>query len=183
MWAASSARCRRRSGARSGRATAAARSRAATSTRYVDAHHIHHWADGGDTSLDNLTLLCTHHHTLLHEGGFSIHRDSGGGIYFRRPDGRVIPRSGYRADDMLDDVAVALPGDNPSAEARVAAIVNGFELDDEPSAEGWAAPAAQGGNPSAEGWTTAQGRDPSAEVREPRGEYHARVAEPRALAH
>ena len=38
-------------------------------TRYVDAHHIHHWADGGDTSLENLTLLCTHHHTLLHEGG------------------------------------------------------------------------------------------------------------------
>jgi hypothetical protein len=30
---------------------------------------------------------------------------------------------------------VALPGTNPSAEARVAAIVHGFELDDEPSAE------------------------------------------------
>ncbi len=42
-------------------------------TRYVDAHHIEHWANGGDTSLDNLTLLCTHHHTLLHEGGFTIH--------------------------------------------------------------------------------------------------------------
>ncbi len=51
--------------------------------RYVDAHHIHHWAEGGDTSLENLTLLCTHHHTLLHEGGFTIHRDSNGGIYYR----------------------------------------------------------------------------------------------------
>ncbi len=49
-------------------------------TRYVDAHHIHHWAEGGDTSLENLTLLCTHHHTLLHEGGFTIHRRLG-----RRP--------------------------------------------------------------------------------------------------
>ena len=39
---------------------------------------------------------------------------------------------------MLDDVAVALPGANPSAEARVAAIVHGFEIDDEPSAQGWA---------------------------------------------
>ena len=95
----------------------------------------------------------------------------------------MIPRSGYRAEDMLDDVAVALPGENPSTEARMAAIVHGFELDDEPSAEGWAAPAAQGRNPSAEGWTAsaAQGRDPSAEVREPRAEYCARVAEPRAL--
>ncbi len=116
-------------------------------TRYVDAHHIHHWADGGDTSLANLTLLCTHHHTLLHEGGFRIHRDSGGGIYFRTPDGRVIPRCGYRAADMLDDVAVALPGKNPSAEARMAAIVHAYELEDEsctvsvqnPSAEGWSA--------------------------------------------
>ena len=100
-------------------------------TRYVDAHHIHHWINGGDTSLENLTLLCTHHHTLLHEGGFSIHRGEHGGIYFRRPDGRVIPRAGYRAEDMLDDCLVELPGENPSAEARMAGIVHGFE----PSAE------------------------------------------------
>ena len=100
-------------------------------TRYVEAHHIHHWADGGPTSLENLTLLCTHHHTLLHEGGVSIHRDSNGGIYYRRPDGRVIPRSGYRADDMLDEAEVPLPGENPSVEARMAAIVHAYELDDE----------------------------------------------------
>ncbi len=28
------------------------------------AHHLHHWADGGDTSLDNLALLCGHHHRI-----------------------------------------------------------------------------------------------------------------------
>jgi hypothetical protein len=27
-------------------------------SRYVDAHHIKHWADGGETSLDNLVTLC-----------------------------------------------------------------------------------------------------------------------------
>ncbi len=51
----------------------------------------------------------------------------------------MIPRSGYRAADMLDDVAVPLPGENPSAEVRMAAIVHGYELDDDPcrlSAEG-----------------------------------------------
>ena len=37
---------------------------------FVDAHHLRHWINGGDTSLENLTLLCTHHHRLLHEGGF-----------------------------------------------------------------------------------------------------------------
>ena len=87
---------------------------------YVDAHHIEHWADGGDTSLDNLALLCTHHHTLLHEGGFKIRRDGEGAIYFQRPDGRVIPRFGYRLDDMCDDYEV---DENPSTEVREPAPV------------------------------------------------------------
>jgi len=78
---------------------------------YVDAHHIEHWADGGATSLDNLTLLCSHHHRLLHEGGFRIGRDAEQRLYFERPDGRVIPRFGYRLADMRD-------GDEPSAEVR-----------------------------------------------------------------
>ena len=41
-------------------------------TRFVDAHHIQHWCDGGETSMDNLLLLCRQHHRLLHEGVFSI---------------------------------------------------------------------------------------------------------------
>ncbi|MFH1104721.1 MAG: DUF222 domain-containing protein [Actinomycetota bacterium] len=36
--------------------------------RYCDAHHVVHWADGGETSLTNMVLLCARHHTLLHEG-------------------------------------------------------------------------------------------------------------------
>ena len=71
--------------------------------RYIDAHHIRHWADGGETSLENLTLLCSHHHRALHEGRFAIRRDTLGAIYFQRADGRVIPKGGYRLDDMLDD--------------------------------------------------------------------------------
>ena len=31
-----------------------------------DAHHIHTWLDGGSTSLDNLVLLCSFHHHLIH---------------------------------------------------------------------------------------------------------------------
>jgi hypothetical protein len=54
-------------------------------TRYVDAHHIRHWADGGDTSLENLTLLCSHHHRALHEGRFAVRHDAHGAIYFRVP--------------------------------------------------------------------------------------------------
>jgi hypothetical protein len=89
-------------------------------TRYVDAHHIRHWANGGDTSLDNLTLLCSQHHRLLHEGGFKIRRDHDGAIYFQRADGRAIPRFGYRLDDMRDDFVTA---ENPSAEVRESAAI------------------------------------------------------------
>jgi hypothetical protein len=35
---------------------------------WADAHHIIHWADGGETALYNLVLLCRRHHTATHEG-------------------------------------------------------------------------------------------------------------------
>ena len=61
-----------------------------THDRFVDAHHIRHWANGGETSLDNLTLLCRRHHRLVHEGGFGVERIAAGALRFTRPDGRVI---------------------------------------------------------------------------------------------
>jgi hypothetical protein len=96
--------------------------------RYVDAHHVRHWADGGETTADNLTLLCSYHHRLLHEGGFRIAIDANGDRYFQRPDGRAIPRCGYRLADVLDDgveVAELCEDENTSAEAWLAAVVNG----------------------------------------------------------
>ncbi|RLA39567.1 MAG: hypothetical protein DRR42_27030, partial [Gammaproteobacteria bacterium] len=39
-----------------------------THEKWLDAHHVEHWADGGETSLDNTILLCSKHHRLLHEG-------------------------------------------------------------------------------------------------------------------
>jgi hypothetical protein len=36
------------------------------------AHHIIHWADGGPTDLDNLVLLCGHHHTVAHHHGWHV---------------------------------------------------------------------------------------------------------------
>jgi len=61
-----------------------------TNSRFVDGHHIKHWADGGETSLENLVLLCRRHHRLVHEGGYSCERTSRG-IAFRSPRGNVIP--------------------------------------------------------------------------------------------
>ena len=53
-----------------------------TNHKFVDGHHIRHWSDGGETSLDNLVLLCRHHHHLVHEGGFDCKRSKDGEIYF-----------------------------------------------------------------------------------------------------
>jgi hypothetical protein len=61
-----------------------------THDRFVNAHHIRHWANGGETSLDNLVLLCSRHHRLVHEGGFGVERIADGALRFTRPDGRVI---------------------------------------------------------------------------------------------
>ncbi|MDE2816076.1 MAG: DUF222 domain-containing protein [Chloroflexota bacterium] len=62
-------------------------------SRYVQAHHIKHWADGGETALGNLVTLCSFHHRQVHEGGYGVHVD-GGEIRFTRPDGGVIPTAG-----------------------------------------------------------------------------------------
>jgi hypothetical protein len=63
--------------------------------RYLHSHHVEHWSNGGETSLDNLMLLCTKHHTLVHEGGFRIEKDFNDRWYFQRPDGIAIPDCGY----------------------------------------------------------------------------------------
>ena len=57
--------------------------------RFVDAHHVEHWADGGETKLANLILLCRSHHAYLHEGGYSV-RAEGGRFVFREPGGGVV---------------------------------------------------------------------------------------------
>ncbi|KAA0084468.1 HNH endonuclease [Mycolicibacterium sp. P9-64] len=38
----------------------------------LHAHHIHHWEDGGPTELDNLVLVCPHHHRAHHRGVITI---------------------------------------------------------------------------------------------------------------
>ncbi len=62
-----------------------------THTRFVDGHHIVHWADNGETSLDNLVLLCRHHHHLVHEGGFACEKSGNGEVTFRDRSQRPLP--------------------------------------------------------------------------------------------
>ena len=60
-------------------------------SRHCDAHHVEHWADGGETRLQNLVLACRFHHRALHEGGFRVVLgDTDGKFRFLRPDGTPL---------------------------------------------------------------------------------------------
>jgi len=45
--------------------------------RWTSAHHLIHWINLGRTWLENLVLLCSRHHWLVHEGGWQIFRVDG----------------------------------------------------------------------------------------------------------
>jgi len=58
--------------------------------RWLHAHHLVHWADGGGTNLDNLVLLCHAHHRLIHEGGWRTSGHPARALRFHDPGGRPI---------------------------------------------------------------------------------------------
>jgi hypothetical protein len=60
--------------------------------RFTKAHHIRWWEHGGCTDLDNLLLVCTFHHKLVHEYGWGVKREADGAARWFRPGG--VP---YRA--------------------------------------------------------------------------------------
>jgi HNH endonuclease len=62
-------------------------------SRRVDLHHIVYWANGGRTDLGNLISLCPRHHTVVHDRGYLIAAQPGGGFAFYRPDGTPLPPS------------------------------------------------------------------------------------------
>ncbi|MET8366410.1 MULTISPECIES: DUF222 domain-containing protein [unclassified Micromonospora] len=66
--------------------------------RWCDGHHIRHWADGGDTSLDNAVLLCGHHHQHVHRGDWTVHLGGDGHPEFTPPawlDPEQLPRRNH----------------------------------------------------------------------------------------
>jgi hypothetical protein len=71
------------------------------SRRFVEAHHVEHWACGGETSLGNLISLCRRHHRLLHEQRYTVRFGDDGVPRFANQHGVAIenvprppPRSG-----------------------------------------------------------------------------------------
>jgi hypothetical protein len=85
-------------------------------TRFIDGHHVKHWADGGETKLSNLVSLCGFHHKLVHEGGFGVRITDDGLFVFTTPDGRRIPECGRNPCTASEHRRFS--GSAPATEAR-----------------------------------------------------------------
>jgi hypothetical protein len=74
--------------------------------RYVDGHHVKHWANGGETKLGNLVTLCRFHHRLVHEGGVEIRILDDGAFRFVKPNGESFDSPAPPAGDWATLVAM-----------------------------------------------------------------------------
>ena len=54
---------------------------------WADAHHLEHWPKG-PTQLQNLVLLCRHHHRVAHRRGWAVTLTDDGWTLWSSPDGR-----------------------------------------------------------------------------------------------
>ena len=104
-----------------------------THSRYVDGHHIKHWANGGETALSNLMLLCSAHHTLLHEGGCRVEANGGNGWNFFDHRNRVIEAQPARITASNIDARHGLAAlHNAHAELAITANTNVSKWTGEP---------------------------------------------------
>lgn len=100
-------------------------------TRFVEVHHIVHWADGGTTDTANLLSVCPKHHRMHHHGqlGITGNADDPDGVVFTDARGRPIPPS-----HPLDP-----PGEIPECERPYRAPPAG-RMNDDWVGLGWAHP-------------------------------------------
>jgi hypothetical protein len=95
--------------------------------RFVQGHHIRHWAQGGPTTLSNLASLCRRHHRAVHEEGYQLDREPDGELRFRRPDGQLLAEV-PPAPDVHGDPVTHLREGNDAA---------GLVLDAQTTRPGW----------------------------------------------
>ena len=69
-----------------------------TNTRFIDAHHIRQWTDGGPTDLQNLVSLCRAHHRMVHKKDLMVRGDPNSDIEFVDERGAPV-RAGPRGLD------------------------------------------------------------------------------------
>jgi Domain of unknown function (DUF222)/HNH endonuclease len=99
--------------------------------RFLDAHHVIHWVNGGPTDLDNLILVCGRHHRAVHEDGFTLrpHPDHPQRWVFHRPDGTPVPAA-PPTPTTPDNVSAETGPDYPPDTIRPAQHGEPFSLRD-----------------------------------------------------
>jgi hypothetical protein len=61
-----------------------------TNVTFTNVHHIVPWEPGGKTDLDNLALMCLHHHHVVHSNGWSMSGNPNEELAFAGPSGRPM---------------------------------------------------------------------------------------------
>jgi hypothetical protein len=74
-----------------------------------DGHHVKHWADGGETKLDNLLFLCRRHHVAVHEEGYRVEVQADGQARFFHPQGWEIKQAPQPPDIVDHSQSVLAP--------------------------------------------------------------------------
>ena len=94
-----------------------------------------HWADGGETKLDNLVLLCRRHYRAVYEVGWRVEFAAAGELVFRDPRGRrieavpIAPDPGREpVEALIQDLEEGgMPVDSPAREPQWW-VNDGFDL-------------------------------------------------------
>jgi hypothetical protein len=73
---------------------------------FTNCHHLQRWSDGGLTDLDNLALLCKHHHDLIHTKVWSMSGDANVELAFVGPSGAVMTTRPSRLWAQVSDPKV-----------------------------------------------------------------------------
>jgi len=85
-------------------------------TRWLQMHHLREWvADGGVTELENLIVVCSRHHRLIHEDGISLRREAGRIVAVLSDGSVVVPAPtldpGARPAESLADLTADVAAD------------------------------------------------------------------------
>jgi hypothetical protein len=114
-----------------------------TNTAFVHGHHLKHWADGGETALENIITLCSSHHKLVHDRGIRVELDADRNArFFNRHGVQIEP---YRKPPWLRAPGLrTLRADNAKAGVTITEDTNRGRWDGSPVQYGWCTQALTG---------------------------------------
>ena len=91
--------------------------------RFLDVHHVHERADGGDHDPENLVVQCGAHHRAIHDGHLVVQDCASAGHRFYHADGRAygapLDPEALEIAEKVQSALVGLGFTNSQARDRV----------------------------------------------------------------